>query len=157
MNKIHIEEYRGFDIYFDKDNEVFSCISGEYDVQKNKNSFTLARKEIDSYIKENQNFIPVVVQQEKIQYMNDTIEKTIVAIRKDGKFVYINKKGEQQQLDSYDVRNLFIKNELNTPIFKEIEELEKQSIEIYNKIQDKRTLLIKEDLGLKELKAKYTR
>ena len=51
--KTLIENYRGFEIFFDTDNENFYSVSDKYDRQETKKSYASAKKSIDDYIKYN--------------------------------------------------------------------------------------------------------
>jgi len=55
METIFIENYRGKDIFYSPSKEKFYA---DIDEAKEKNGIHLVRKDIDEYIKENQNFKP---------------------------------------------------------------------------------------------------
>lgn len=155
-DRVLIEEYRGFDIYFDKRTEEFKAISNEDDIQKNKKSLTLAKKSIDDYIKENLDFKPVIVQSVGSVFSSQK-EIELIGIRKDGRFVFRNKKGEPEQLYEYSERDYFLKNEANNQIFGEIELLKGQIAQLEKEVRLKESQIVKNDLGLKNLKAKYVK
>ena len=149
-----IEEYRGFDIYFDKRTEEFEAISNEYDIQKNKKTLSLAKKSIDDYIKDNLDFKPVIIQAIG-SVLSSQKEIELIGIRKDGRFVFRNHKGEPEQLSEYSERDYFLKNELNNQIFGEIQLLRTQISQLEKEARTKESQIVKDDLGLKNLKSKY--
>jgi len=153
-DRILIEEYRGFDIYFDKRTEEFNAISNEYDIQKNKKSLGLAKNSIDDYIKDNLDFKSVVVQMVGTMFASEK-EIELIGIRKDGRFVFRNKKGEPEQLSEYSERDYFLKNETNSQIFKDIDLLRIKIKDLEKEIRVKESQVVKDDLGLKNLKSKY--
>lgn len=108
--KVLIENYRNHEIYFDTEENTFFSISDIYDRQSEKKSFASAKKEIDDFIKDNINFKPIIIQNmygEKI---------TLLAIRKDGRFVY-EEKGKKEQFSTYDESNFFLYSSENDNIF----------------------------------------
>jgi len=100
MATIHIEQYRGYDIMFNTNSEKFQS---DIDNGKDKNSLSSARKEIDDYMKNNQNFKPVKVFNsysfEINQYNYKAEVKTIVSLRKDNAFQFSDK----TLLSNYDI------------------------------------------------------
>lgn len=153
-DRILIEEYRGFDIYFDKNSEEFNAISNEYDIQKNKKTLSLAKKSVDDYINDNLDFKPVIVQQLSSVFTSEK-EIELIGIRKDGRFIFRNHKGEPEQLSQHSESDYFLKNEVNNKIFGEIAILEGQIRQLEKEVKIKKAQIIKDDLGLKNLKAKY--
>lgn len=147
--KVLIENYRNHEIHFDTDENSFIAISDKYDRQFEKKSYSGAKKEIDEYIKENVCFNPVVIQNDDNKII------TLVAIRKDGGFVF-NNKGVNEKLSIYDEKEFFIFNENNEPIFKEIADKKSKIESIRKEISSLIKTLKMEDLGLKELKSTYT-
>jgi len=141
--KVLIETYRDFEIYFETDGELFYSISDKLDYQMKKQSYASSKASIDEYIKKNLNFKPIWVERNDSYFYNNKKIK-LVGIRKDGRFVFENDKGEKGQLSEYDERNYFISNSDNEPVFKRIEEKEEQikaltkELEVINK-----TLIVK--------------
>ena len=93
---VKIETYRGFDILFETDSERFSFNLDEGSWRQ-KQSYSACKKNIDDYLKENQNFKPF-----ELESTTHPWEKiTVTGIRKDGRFV-IEKDGIKDQLSTYD-------------------------------------------------------
>lgn len=132
--RVLIENYRGWEVKFDTDNENFYTVSNEYDTQQTKKSYASAKKYIDDYIKENQNFKPIRVQKMSSMY-NKAEEITLIGLRKDGAFMYEDAKGNKQQLSKYDEEIFFLINPENDNIFKELDLLYRESKEITEKIK----------------------
>jgi hypothetical protein len=100
MSSILIEKYRGFEINFNPDEEVFHSIINDEDGKRSK-SFSAVKKAIDEYIKENENFEPFYVINIS-NFQREFGEKLkIISIRKDGRFMFENKKKEKEQLSLY--------------------------------------------------------
>lgn len=132
--RVLIENYRGWEVKFDTDNENFYTVSNEYDTQQTKKSYASAKKYIDDYIKENQNFKPIRVQKMSSMY-NKAEEITLIGLRKDGAFMYEDAKGNKQQLSKYEEESFFLINPENDNIFKELDLLYRESKEITEKIK----------------------
>lgn len=129
-----IENYRGWEIFFDTDKEDFYTVSNEYDRQENKRSYASTKKFIDDYIKENNGFKPVFVQRMKTHYSDGEVIK-LIGIRKDGNFMYEGKDGKKQQMSSYSEKDYFLVDEANDPLFKKIESLIEKRNKIDKEIQ----------------------
>ena len=99
--RVLIENYRGFDIWFDTEKEIFYAASDSEDVGKEKRSYSAAIKYVDDFIKDNMVFEPFWV----ISLGGTKVR--IVGIRKDGYFVQENKDGSKSQFSSWDERNYF--------------------------------------------------
>ena len=149
--RILIEEYRGWEIFFDTDKEEFYTVSNEYDTDNTKKSFSSTKKYIDDFIKENNSFKPIFVQKERTTYDNANIIK-LIAIRKDGDFMYENDKGQKKRLSSYEEKNYFLVNSENDVYFEQIEEIEKEREKLLSKINELRSKLIK--VTVEEIKQK---
>ena len=100
MSKILIETYRGFDIEFDTNCEKFQCICTE-DNAKESTSFTAVKKFVDDYKKTNQDFKPFWVEliPDSYSYKKDKLK--VIGVRKDGRFVAENSKGDKIQISDY--------------------------------------------------------
>jgi hypothetical protein len=143
--RVLIENYRSWEIYFDTDKEEFYTVSSEYDTQQTKKSYASAKKYIDDYLKENQNFKPIKVQ--KMISINSSSEViTLIGLRKDGAFMYEDAKGNKQQLTKYNEPDFFMVNSLNDGIFKELELLHKERNAIDDKIKYASSKVIKVDV-----------
>lgn len=90
--RVLIEEYRGVEIFFEKDCEMFSFSfdEGEYG---QKQTYNACKTNIDKYIKENQNFEPIPI---RLDSKPNQISK-IVGVRKDGRFVVESPSGARSQ------------------------------------------------------------
>jgi hypothetical protein len=143
--RILIENYRGWEIYFDTESEGFYTISNEYDKDQKKPSYASSKKYIDDYIKENNVFKPIKVQK-MVSIWSDGGTITLIGIRKDNAFMYENKKGEKRQLSIYDVRDYFLCNSDNDPIFAKILDLQNKVKGIEKEIKALESTVIKVDL-----------
>lgn len=141
--KVKIEDYRGFEMSFDADNEVFYCMSSSFDTETTKKSYAALKKWVDDYIKDNQTFRPVKIMRLGIGYDAETI--TLIGCRKDGRFTYNNSKGKLEQLSEYDENRWYLPNDLNTPIIEQMESLELEKQAISEKIRALDKELIKVD------------
>ncbi len=140
--RVLIEVYRKWEIFFDTDKEEFYTTSNEYDREQIKRSYASTKKFIDDYIKENQNFKPIWVQNEGNSYGGITKTK-LIGIRKDGLFTCENAKGNKSQFSKYDEKSYFLVNEENDVIFKEIDEIEEQRSALATKASNLRKSVIK--------------
>ncbi len=143
--RVLIENYRSWEIYFDTDKEDFYTVSNEYYTQQTKKSYASAKKYIDDYLKENQNFKPIKVQ--KMSSINNSAEViTLIGLRKDGVFMYEDVKGNKKQFSKYDESNYFLLNPENDAIFQELELLYKERNAIDEKIKYASSKVIKVDV-----------
>lgn len=150
---VKIEEYRGWDIYFNTDNETFCAQSFEYDRSETKKSFASAKKHIDDFIKENLEFKPIWIEvPESIHRRRSKIK--LIGIRKDGRFVYEDKDGNKEQLLGYDEKDYILCNEANNHTYGQLEECKKRKSLIDEEMKVIESKIIK--VGLGELKAKYS-
>ena len=140
-----ITEYRGWEIFFDTNKEEFYTVSNEYDKDNTKKSFASTKKFIDDYIKENNNFKPILVQKQPSMYSDGKIIK-LIGIRKDGKFMYEDEKGKKQQLSLYEETNYFLINPENDKAFKRISELSKEQDKITAEMKEIEKTIIKVDV-----------
>jgi hypothetical protein len=141
-----ITEYRGWEISFDTYKEEFYTISNEHDKDNTKKSFASTKKFIDDYIKENNQFKPILVQKEPSMFNDGGIVK-LIGIRKDGDFMYEDKDGKKQRLSSYNEKEYFLINPENDLPFKKIAELEKRRDEISSEIKEIKKTIIKVDVN----------
>jgi len=145
--KIKIEDYRGWEIFFDTDKEDFYCVSTHYDTDKTKVSFAACKKYIDDFVKENQNFKPFWVEPNPISYYDKTGRLKIVGIRKDGRFIAEDVNGKKEQISDYGISPWIEIAPENEPIWKELEEAKKERDAIDQKIKE-----IKSRFKIKTLK-----
>jgi hypothetical protein len=150
--KVLIENYRGWEIYFNTDKEDFYTISNDFEKQQSKRSYAATKKFIDDFIKENTEFRPFNVERMPSSYKNRDV-KTIVGIRKDGAFVYSDKDGSKKQISTYDEKYYFLVDPENDPIFKQIDEIE-QLISAHREEMKELEKMVKK-VTFQELKSKY--
>lgn len=149
--RVLIEEYRGWEIYFDTESEDFYTASNEYDKQSAKKSFASTKKFIDDYIKDNNEFKPILVQRMSSHYNSDSVIE-LIGIRKDNIFMYKDSNGKKQQLSEYYEKDYFLVDESNDDFFKEIEKIECEINKLRSKKQDVSAKIKK--VTVKEIKEK---
>ncbi len=135
--RILIENYRGWDIFFDTIEENFYSKSDEYDTQSSKKSFASAKKYVDDFIKENATFKPLFVHQ-----IHDRKIVEITGIRKDGRFI----SKELGQISAYSDGHYFLVDQKNDPIFYEIDILKTEIEKLKDKRIDLENTIIKKTL-----------
>ncbi len=150
--KIQIENYRGWDISFDTDEETFYAQSDEYDRGGTKKSFASAKQYIDNFIKDNLEFKPVWAETIPSKY-NSHSKIKLTGIRKDNRFVYEGKDGKKEQLSEYSEKSYILYNEANKIRYDELEECRKRKALIDEEMKIIESKIIK--VGLDELKSKY--
>ena len=119
--KAIIENYRGFEISFDTDTEAFYGISDQYDKDFKKPSYASAKKFIDEFLKDNQNFKPFWVEVNPNSYRS-TEKIRIIGIRKDNRFIYENSKGEKKQIIEYDEKDYIFPNSDNDQVKQQLKD-----------------------------------
>jgi len=121
--KTLIETYRGFEISFDTEKEIFHVQSDNWDTQENRKSFSSAKTWIDNYIKENIDFHPIVAI--KIP-SNGRGKIKLIGIRKDKRFIYTALDSDKkEQLSEYNEKDYVIYEPLlHDPILQEIEKID---------------------------------
>ena len=132
--KVIIDNHRGWEISFDTELETFYCISDRYDRDETKKSFASIKKFIDDFIKENEIFEPVWVETKPNSYTSDKKIK-LIGIRKDGRFIYENSKGEKQKLSDYNEKDYILYDANNDKFRLEAEKINKE-IEVLNAKRD---------------------
>lgn len=140
--EIKMCDYRGWEILFKTDEETFMVKNLQDHFEKEKKTFGACKKFIDDYIKNNANFKPVWVQCLPDMFRGKTKLK-IVGIRKDGRFVIENEKGENEQMSSYDEKNYFICTPENDPIYDSLVVLNARLLELRTEIRKVEDKLIK--------------
>lgn len=134
--EILIENYRKFDIFFNKDEETFHCVSDYYDTEQKKKTYAATKKAIDEYIKVNSEFMPFFALRYDWKFKNDfgfptSNEKNkvlITGVRKDNRFVM-----DAEQISESDEQRYFIPVPENEPVFAELAPLIAEK-EIYEKL-----------------------
>tara|TARA_R110002020_G_scaffold465503_2_gene686967 strand:+ start:3392 stop:3865 length:474 start_codon:yes stop_codon:yes gene_type:complete len=151
--RIEIENYRGWDILFNTDTEKFYVMSEDIDLGKDKPSFKSCKKFVDDYIKNNVDFKTFEVQRFGRYDRSPGVIKTVVGVRKDGRFVCVDEKGNIEQISDYETDNYIVVKESNKPIF---EKMAKKLEEIGNINSSIKELSITIDREmLVDLKEKY--
>ena len=140
--KVQIENYRGWNIEFDTEKESFYCHSEQHDKDENKKSFASTKKWIDDFIKENEVFKPIWVETKPKAY--GEIKIKLIGIRKDGRFIYEDAKGEKKQLSDYDEKDYILYDESN-------EQYKEEAEILYNEMEAlrfKRNLVLDKITGI---------
>lgn len=102
MSTVKIKNYRGFEISFEPDTELFSCESSMYgNPESSSKSYSAVVKYIDKWHMNNNSFTPVRI---AVGYGHGAkfTFVTIIGIRKDGNFTVKDDDGRVHQLSSYD-------------------------------------------------------
>lgn len=130
--RVKIEDYRGFEIFFDTESEEFYTVSNREDADQKKRSFASCKKWIDDYLKENNTFKPFLVHLEV--YENSPLKAPVwvKGVRKDGRFVLEN----GNQIGIYDESRTVIYKEGYEAIDSEIIEYKAKIKEYEEKIKD---------------------
>lgn len=122
---IKIENYRGFDIEFETYNETFTCVVSA-EKRFEKESYSSIKKAIDEFKSKNADFKPFKVMtapNEQYGGIGSGIYE-VIGIRKDGRFVYIDSKGEKKQISEYNEKGVILYEPSFEPILVEIAYLE---------------------------------
>lgn len=151
--KVKIENYRGWDISFDTKRETFYSESEVWDRAETKKSFASAKKFIDDFIKENMDFKHVWVEKPATMF-SDAKKIKLIGIRKDGRFMYEDAKGEKQQMSDYSEKDFILCNPANEVLYKQIIECNKKHEVINLEVKAIEDKIIK--VGLGDLKRKFT-
>ena len=101
--KVLIEKYRGFNVYFETNDEIFSVETDDYG--KGSKSFAAIKSGIDEYIKNNLQFKPF----KAIRKVDGDLI-SVIGIRKDNRFIYEDKKGNKRQLSEYEEKDYVLYN-----------------------------------------------
>ena len=141
--KIEIENYRGWLISFDTEQETFHCHNDSYDREEYKKSFSSTKQWVDNFIKENQDFKSFWVEKKPTAYWGYEKIK-IIGIRKDNRFVYEDAKGEKKQLSDYEEKNYILYDESN-----EIYKIEANAIDVkIEELKKQRETILKNVVGV---------
>lgn len=141
MSKILIETYRGFDIEFDTNYEKFQCICTEENV-KESTSFTAVKKYVDDYKKTNQEFKPFWVEPTPERYKTEKLK--VIGVRKDGRFVAENPKGDKIQILDYELNDYMILKPENEMAMNKLSELKVKEEQQRFENNEMRKLIISE-------------
>ena len=115
--KVSIQTYRGFEIKFDTEEAIFEC--EVKDKGKESKSFDAIKNFIDEYLKDNATFEPFYVV--KASSIYSSIERfKIIGIRKDGRFITENEKGEKRQISAYYEKDYLIEKPEFNALFAEM-------------------------------------
>jgi len=129
-----VDNYRGWVISFNTDQETFIAYSSVYDSEiKGKVSYAATKKYIDDFIKDNSEFKPFYA----IGAIGSGNEKIkIIGIRKDNDFVFENDKGEKERLSSHNARQYVLYDEAIESKLTEHERLEDLYKAAYKKVKE---------------------
>ncbi len=149
-----IDNYRGYEVLFDTDNETFFC--DIEDGKREKKSFSSIKMAIDAYIKLNAKFEPFVVI-ENVTHSGNRREYTITGIRKDNRFSIKNSIGEIRQISEYYEKDYSLKMPENEPILKELDEFYIQESKIKKQLENEKEEIINrlKVTTLRTIKSKY--
>lgn len=144
---ILIEIYRGFPIYFVPDSERFSC---EIDTgtRKEKQSFASAKKFVDDYLKDNQEFVPF-----SVSFRDGTNKTKVVGIRKDGRFITENPDGTKGQISSYHEDKYIVDDGTNVTKWAHLAILEAEVDKARGKVREHLETI--QGQSLQSIKSKY--
>lgn len=151
MSKILIENYRGWEIYFDNDKENFYTSSDDYDRENTKTSYAATKKWIDDFIKENLKFEPIVVERKDYRGVSQI---KLIGIRKDRRFIYEGENGKKEQLSEYYEKDYYLPSPLNEEINEKIKEQQSIRDAADLEIQNLEKQLVKTPI-IQELRNKY--
>ncbi len=153
--KVKIEDYRGFEIFFEPEKETFYLCSDSWEDQNTKKSFAACKKYIDDFIKDNNTFSPIWIERLPNNYSNATREKRkLIGIRKDNRFIYEDEKGKKEQMSDYQEKDFVIVNPENEIFYLQMEDCDKRIQLIKQEKEEISSKIIKK--GLEEIKAKYS-
>lgn len=141
MKKILIENYRGFDIEFDVNSEKFQCVCTEENT-KESTSFASVKKFIDEYRKTNQDFTPFWVQPNPLSPFSKDKNLKVIGIRKDGKYVAEDDKGNKEQIVNHNLSGYILLNHENDIYFNKLKEHDAKVEEEQNKNREIRNAII---------------
>lgn len=110
MARVLIETYRSWDIWFETNSERFIAENGVNENEKGKPTLAAARKFVDEFRKANAEFKPFEVIAIGGYGKSYGKKIRIIGIRKDGRFVSENEKGEKGQVSDYDEKDWAISN-----------------------------------------------
>ena len=149
MSLTIVDNYRGFEINFSTDNERFSFSFDEGSWHE-KQSYAACKTKIDSFLKDNANFKPF-----KIRDKNSGTVHDVIGIRKDEKFIFINYKGEKDQLPEYNENSYVIFDESDDVVYGRIAIIESEIDDLKQRIKDEKSKIQRPTL--KEIKKQYLR
>jgi len=120
--QIKIEDYRGFQIYFDTVDNRFLCeISDEY--KKEFASFMAVKKAVDDFKADNTEFKPFKVRKrDGYSFSKECFE--IIGIRKDNRLVIKNPNGDIEQISSYHEDRYVLADSLDESLLIELQQIE---------------------------------
>ena len=133
IKKVAITCHRGIDIEFDIDSEQFACIITD-GIEKASGSFTVVKKFIDEYKKNNQTFKPFYIELSPFSF-SVSRHKTlkVIGLRKDRRFITETDDGVKGQLSDFDGREYILTKQINDAPRKELQEKKDATLKLYNK------------------------
>lgn len=143
MNKVEIDVYRGWTIFFDTDEEMFYCHSDQYDKDQTKKSFAACKTYIDEFIKDNTTFKSFMVEAAPDAYCRKGETKfKIIGKRKDGKFIGENEQGVKVNISVYDYKNYMLSNKDNEAVHQELAAHDEKVRQIHDEQKQSRNLIL---------------
>lgn len=135
-----IRQYRGWDIYFDSEDNFYCLQVGFQNSPAKNKSIAVVKRYIDEFIAHNSSFEPFWVERKGNEWVPENKIK-IIGLRKDNKFLYEGSNGRKQQVSGDYEQNYILIDEKNKPIWdeadlikKEISKLEEKRIKVLDKI-----------------------
>jgi len=123
--KTLIDNYRGWDIYYDTEIERFVVASDGWDQRSDRGSFSSCKRWVDDHIKANSTFTPFEVQHWPGRTSSEIL--TITGIRKDGRPATKNANGVVGQMTDYSIRDYILRDPDNDPIFSELVDFDRET------------------------------
>ncbi len=125
--KTEVDNYRGWEIFFDTDTEKFTAYSNSHDTEIEKGSYSSIKKGIDEFIKENETFKTFYAEPTPGQLMYNGKKIKVIGIRKDGIFIYEDVNGKKRQLSKYDESRFMLINPENEAVLKKYNEMKTEA------------------------------
>lgn len=149
MARLEVQVYRGFQVYFDTETEEFCGLSDRYDTEAVRDTYKGLLRYIDKYIKDNAKFKPIKV-------INGPLgrEITLVGLRLDGQFMYLNKDGKPVRLPKWDAKDYHVINPENFDLLEELERIDDQ-IQVLKAKYNEAKKRYKPGMDLKQLRLLY--
>lgn len=118
--KILIENYKGWDIFFNRDIQMFYTLPTQYLSEQTKcSTFDCVKKFIDKYTKANRGFKPIAI--ERYPPLNGVrILGQLVGRTEDDRFLYKTENGEIKMLNAHEENNWFLIDPNNNSNLEEI-------------------------------------
>lgn len=118
--KTEVDNYRGYEIRFDTDNETFECDID--DSRSVKKSYASIKTFIDEFIKDNNVFKPFKVMANPLVSYGGKNGK-IIGIRKDKRFIMETESGTKEQVSDYNEKDHWVVTEKLIESLQEVQPL----------------------------------